>query len=76
MQPASKRSRSTQVSDEFVRRQQAADPPPVAPPDDLCRDQMARLDKVVELLEQLADYSSRGVPLKAGLEIDNDLFPI
>ena len=30
MQPASKRSRSTQVSEEFVRRQQAADPPKVA----------------------------------------------
>ena len=44
------RSRSTQVSDEFVRRHQAADPPQVAPPDDLCKDQMARLDTVVGLL--------------------------
>ena len=72
MQPASKRSQSTQVSEEFVRRQQAADPPKVAPrsrstqgqqaadppqvapPDDLCKDELARLDTVVGLLEQLA----------------------
>eukprot|EP00439_Symbiodinium_sp_Y106_P076798 s721_g15.t3 len=34
--PASKRSRSTQVSDEFVRRQQEAESPQTAPTEDLC----------------------------------------
>ena len=57
------RSRSTQVSDEFVKNQQAADPPQVAPPDDLCKDQMARLDTVVGLLEQLA---KAGLPTLLG----------
>ncbi len=49
-----KRSRSTQVSDEFVRRQQEAAPPQAAPPEDLCATQIQRLHRVVELLEQLA----------------------
>ena len=52
--PASKRSRSTQVSDEFVRRQQEAESPQAAPTEDLCATQIQRLHRVVELLEQLA----------------------
>eukprot|EP00439_Symbiodinium_sp_Y106_P053665 s5701_g7.t1 len=52
--PASKRSRSTQVSDEFVRRQQEAESPQTAPTEDLCATQIQRLHRVVELLEQLA----------------------
>ena len=54
MQPASKRSRSTQVSDEFVRRRPAVEPPSGAAQDDLCKDQMERLEVIIELLEQLA----------------------
>ena len=50
----SKRSRSTQVSDEFVKRQTEAAPSQAAPPEEPCADQMARLSKVVDLLEQLA----------------------
>ena len=52
--PASKRSRSTQVSDEFVRRQQEAESPQTAPTEDLCATQIQRLHRVVELLELLA----------------------
>ncbi|CAE7217077.1 trpt1, partial [Symbiodinium sp. CCMP2456] len=54
--PASKRSRSTQVSDEFVQRQQAGKPVSAPPPaEDLCANQLDRLHKVVELLEKLAN---------------------
>ena len=58
--PASKRSRSTQVSDEFVRRQQEAESPQTAPTEDLCATQIQRLHRVVELLEQLAQA---GLPM-------------
>ena len=42
------------MSDEFVKRQTEAAPSQAAPPEEPCADQMARLSKVVDLLEQLA----------------------
>ncbi|CAE7314010.1 TRPT1, partial [Symbiodinium sp. CCMP2592] len=55
--PASKRSRSTQVSDEFIRRQQEGEPLHAVPKEAPSSTQRDRLAKVVDLLEVLARAS-------------------